>query len=535
MRLSGGSSVCIRSILSGLTVILGLFLGGWALGLGQARIDEARLKVLEEALAKVRSQYVDSLSDSVLVERALSGLLYQLDPYSQYLDRQEFTNLRIGTSGTYHGLGIVISLRDGFLTVISPLEGTPAYRMGIMAGDRIIAINDQSTEGISLNEAVEKMRGPKGTTVKIAVARGRDFRRIEYEVERDVIELKSVPYTFVDSERIAYIRVSQFSEDTARDLERALVRVEEAGARGLLLDLRSNPGGLLTQAVEVSEKFVSAGKPVVETRGRVRGQNREYQSRARKVHDKIPVVVMVDGGSASASEIVAGAIQDWDLGLIVGTTTFGKGSVQTVLDLSDGSAVKLTTARYYTPSGRSIHRDERRIDQPKVTAGVDAEGKEHHADDREIHHTAMGRTVYGGGGITPDITLESEPLPELVENIERLGLFQEFATELLKRRPQWKATDRPGEDEIERFAELLRQQEKEFKFSSEELAEVKPHLERGIRREVAKRLDGDLAWWRIRLEGDRQYQEARKLFDEAPTLRALFQLADSRRESPAAH
>lgn len=525
MRARGGLSI--------LTVVASLLVGGWALGLGQSRFDEKQMDLVEEALTKVRAQYVDALPDSVLIQRTLGGLLNELDPYSQYLDRAQYTNLRIGTSGSYHGLGIVISLRDGFLTVISPIEGTPAYRMGIMAGDRIIAINGESTEGIDLNEAVEKMRGPKGTKVKITVARGRDFRRIEYEVLRDVIELKSIPYTFVDEDKIGYILVSQFSEETARDLERALAAVEQAGARGLLLDLRSNPGGLLTQAVEVSEKFVSGGKVVVETRGRQRNQNHEYKSQARRVHDKIPVVVLVNGGSASAAEIVAGAIQDWDLGLVVGTTTFGKGSVQTVIDLSDGSAVKLTTARYYTPSGRSIHREEGRI-EPKVTAAVDTEGKEHHIDERELHKTAMGREVYGGGGIAPDIVIEPDVPSELVVDIERLGLFYEFATDLLKRHPDWKSSDRPQADDIDSFVSFLRENEEEFDFSDQALSDARPHLERGIRREVARRLDADQAAWRVRLEEDRQYQDAKALFDEAPTLKELFQLADARREKEAA-
>jgi carboxyl-terminal processing protease len=406
--------------------------------------------------------------------------------------------------------------------------------MGIMSGDRIIGIDDQSTEGISLNEAVEKMRGPKGTKVKLTIARGRDFRRIEYELTRDVIELKSIPYNFIDPDGIGYIRISQFSEDTGSGLERALQGMERAGARGLVLDLRGNPGGLLTQAVEVSEKFVGAGKVVVETRGRQRGQNRDYKSRARRVHDKVPVVVLVDGGSASASEIVAGAIQDWDLGLIVGATTFGKGSVQTVLDLSDGSAIKLTTAKYYTPSGRSIHREERRLDSPKVTANVDAEGKEHHRDERETYHTAMGRTVYGGGGIGPDIVVEPEAYAPLVVDIERLGLFYEFTTDLLKRRSDWQAAAPPGDDEVERFATLLKERKGgDLDFSEQAFAEARPYIERGIRREVARRLDGDQAAWKVRCEGDKQYLEAKKLFDEAPTLSALFQLADARRQAAA--
>ncbi len=523
-----------RRVLPSLALISILLVGGFVLGQSQSRGEEAHLRLLDEALSKVRGMYVEELPDSVLVDRALNGLLGELDPYSQFLDKAEFTNLRIGTSGSYHGLGIVISLRDGFLTVISPMEGTPAYRMGIMAGDRIIEINGESTEGMSLNDAVDRMRGPKDTEVTLTVARGRDFRRIEFDLVRDKIELKSVPYSYVDDNKVGYIRISQFAEETTNDLQRALAQVEREGARGLILDLRSNPGGLLTQAVEVSEQFVSNGKLIVETRGRQRNQNRGYNSRARAVHSGIPVVLLVNGGSASASEIVAGAIQDWDLGLIVGTTTFGKGSVQTVIDLSDGSAIKLTTAKYYTPSGRCIHKEDRRPD-PTVTAAVDAEGKEHHQADRDIYRTAMGREVYGGGGINPDIVVEAADLPAVVENIERLGLFYEFSTDFLKRHPNWKAGDRPGEKELAEFTAFAHTREEEgVKFRDEEMAEAKQHIERGIRREISRRLDGDQAAWRVLLEGDHQYQEAKELFDEASTLSGLFQIADARRESSTA-
>jgi carboxyl-terminal processing protease len=522
-----------RRFVSILTFVSLLFIGGWALGRGP-RIDDHYLQLLDEALTKVRSQYVEEMPDSALVNQVLHGFLGELDPYSQYLDRQEFTNLRIGTSGTYHGLGIVISLRDGFLTVISPIEGTPAYRLGIMAADRIIEIDGESTEGFSLNDAVDRMRGPKGTSVSLLVARGRDFRRIEFDVVRDKIQLRSVPYAFIDEGGIGYIRVSQFAEETTNDLEAALRRLEREGAHALIIDLRSNPGGLLTQAVEVSEQFVDRGKVVVETRGRQRGQNRSYASRSRLVHDKLPLVVLVNGGSASASEIVAGAIQDWDLGLIVGTTTFGKGSVQTVIDLSDGSAIKLTTAKYYTPSGRCIHRDERRVD-PTVTAAVDEEGHERHRDDREIHHTAMGREVYGGGGIAPDIEIEALERPNLVVDIERMGLFYEFTTELLEKRPEWQLSDRPGDREIEDMAALVRQREPDLELTDEALTEARPYIERGIRREVARRLRDDQAAWQVMLEGDHQYQEAKKLFDEASDLKALLQLSDARRETLAPH
>jgi carboxyl-terminal processing protease len=514
-----------------------LLLGGWALGLGQARGDDPRLRLIDEVLGKVRTQYVEELPDSVLADRLLNGFFGELDPYSQFLDRAEFTNLRIGTTGTYHGLGIVISLRDGFLTVISPMEGTPAYRMGIMAGDRIIEIDGESTEGFSLNDAVEKMRGPKGTKVKLTVARGRDFKRIEYEVTRDKIELKSVPYSFVGTDGVGYIRLSQFAEETTHDLSQALANAKRSGARGLILDLRSNPGGLLTQAVEVSEQFVPQGKLIVETRGRQRSQNRGFSSRARSVFDEVPLIVLVNEGSASASEIVAGAIQDWDVGLIAGKTSFGKGSVQTVIDLSDGSAIKLTTAKYYTPSGRCIHREERRPD-PTVTAGVDVEGKEHHKDSRDLHHTAMGREVYGGGGISPDIELEETELSETVVDIERRGLFYEFTTEFLKRHPGRGVSAPITDAEFGEFVTYAHEREPEEsgdKFVDAELAAARPDIDRGIRREIARRTESDLAAWKIVLEGDRQYQEAKKLFDQAKTLRELFQLADSRREAPVAH
>jgi len=514
-----------------------LLVGGWALGLGQVKGEDQRLRMIDEVLGKVRTQYVEELPDSVLAQRLLNGFFNELDPYSQYLDRAEFTNLRIGTSGTYHGLGIVISLRDGFLTVISPMEGTPAYRMGIMAGDRIIEIDGASTEGFSLNDAVERMRGPKGSKVKLTIARGRDFRRIEYEVTRDKIELKSVPYSFVGADGVAYIRLSQFAEETTHDLSKAMADAHKAGARGLIIDLRSNPGGLLTQAVEVSEQFVPQGKLIVETRGRQRSQNRGFSSRARTVFDEMPLIVLVNEGSASASEIVAGAIQDWDLGLIAGQTTFGKGSVQTVIDLSDGSAIKLTTAKYYTPSGRCIHREERRPD-PTVTAGVDGTGKEHHQDQRDLHHTAMGREVFGGGGITPDITLEEAEMPEVVVDHERRGLYYEFTTDFLKRHPN-RAAGAPLTDaefgEFVTFAHERQSDEPSQKFDDADLTAARPDIERGIRREIARRSDSDLAAWKIVLEGDRQYQEAKKLFDQAKTLRELFQLADSRREAPVTH
>ncbi|MGD8396352.1 MAG: S41 family peptidase, partial [Candidatus Eiseniibacteriota bacterium] len=421
-----------RRIIPVLVILIVLILGGRAVSTGQVRGSvDPNLRLLAEAIAKVRTQYVDEMTTDEITHDAIRGMLSALDPYSVFLDPDDFTNLRIGTSGNYEGLGIQISIRDGFLTVIAPFEGTPAYRAGVLAGDRIVEIDGESTEAMTLDDAVHHMRGPRGTSVELQVARGRDSRLIDIEVQRDVIELKSVPYAFVDPDGIGYVRISSFSEHTARDLRDAIERLDDENMHGLILDLRGNPGGLLDQAVEVAECFVPAGKLVVETRGRNRRDQREYRSRSRHVYEDLQLVVMIDRGSASASEIVSGAVQDWDLGLVVGQTSFGKASVQTVLSLSDGSAIKLTTAKYYTPSGRSIQSDHRRV-EPRVTAGIDDSGAEHHVDDRDIFYTSMGREILAGGGITPDLEIEGADYADVVYDVARAGLWQEFAPGFLE-------------------------------------------------------------------------------------------------------
>ncbi len=522
----------IRRIVPVLVLLVALVLiqGGRAVSRGQSGGGaDSNLRLLAEAIAKVRTQYVDDLETEEITESAIRGMLRSLDPYSVYLDPDDFTNLRIGTSGNYEGLGIQISIRDGFLTVIAPFEGTPADRAGIIAGDRIVEIDTESTESMTLDDAVHLMRGSRGTKVMLKVARGRDHRLIDIEVTRDVIELKSVPYAFRDPSGVGYVRVSSFSENTGRDLRRAIDSLRREDVSGLILDLRGNPGGLLDQAVEVAECFVESGQVIVETRGRNRRDQRQYSSRSRHVYDDLQLVVMIDRGSASASEIVAGAIQDWDLGLVVGNTSFGKASVQTVLSLSDGSAMKLTTAKYYTPSGRSIQRDERREDA-RVTASVDGSGHERHIDERDSFYTSMGREIYGGGGITPDLDMEPTEYPDLVYDIARTGMLREFVAEMLERQPEWHPSDDIVAAEVERLEQLIEQND-ELTPSAAELDLAMPHLRRGLRREASRRSESDLAAWRIALEGDRQYQETLKLFDEAGTLEQMFKLADGRQQT----
>ena len=311
------------------------------------------LKLFADVLEIVRKQYVEKIDARKLIHGALKGMLASLDPHSQFMSPDLYGELQIQSQGHFGGLGMVVTRKNNFLTVISPLEDTPASRAGIEAGDIIIKIESEPTENMTLMEAVKKLRGPEGTPVTITIVRKRKLLP-EITLTRENIKLPAVKGTRMIEDGIGYIRLVEFREETGKELEKALQKLEGEGMKGLILDLRNNPGGLLMAAVVVADKFLPGGKLIVYTRGRTTGSNHEFFAR-NKPHPNYPLVVLVNGYSASASEIVAGAIQDWKRGVIIGTKTFGKASVQTVIPLSDGSALRLTTAKYFTPQGRSIH------------------------------------------------------------------------------------------------------------------------------------------------------------------------------------
>ena len=311
------------------------------------------IEVFAEVLRQIEKNYVEPQDSKELIYGAIKGMVQNLDPHSSFMTKEEHQELLIETKGSFSGVGIEISIRDNFLTVVSPIEGTPAYDAGIMPGDKIIKIDDTSAVDISLPEAVKIIRGPKGTEVRLTVLREGEEKPLTFSITRDVIPLKSVKNYLLTPE-IGYIRVSSFQSNTERDLALALKETEREGTlKGLILDLRNNPGGLLSQAVNVSDLFLDSGL-IVGTKGRHSSQSMEASAHKNDVSRNYPIIVLVNGGSASAAEIVAGALQDNKRALVLGTKTFGKGSVQTILPLSDGSGLRLTTARYYTPSGRSI-------------------------------------------------------------------------------------------------------------------------------------------------------------------------------------
>jgi carboxyl-terminal processing protease len=312
----------------------------------------ARIKTFTETLSLVKKNYVEEVEEKDLVYGAIKGMLSSLDPHSSFMPPEAFKEMKIDTKGEFGGLGIQIGIKNKVLTIIAPIEDTPADEAGVEAGDKIIKIDGESTKDITLHEAVSQLRGPKGTAVTITIIREGLDKPKDITIIRDIIKLKSVKSKVVD-DTIGYVKLTQFQEKTSKDLKKALKNLYKEDITELILDLRNNPGGLLKGAVDVTSQFLPPGKLVVYIKGRDGDKTEFDTSNGNRFYD-LPMIVLVNEGSASASEIVSGALQDWDRAVILGTQTFGKGSVQTVIPLSDGSALRLTTARYYTPKDRSI-------------------------------------------------------------------------------------------------------------------------------------------------------------------------------------
>src|SRR4026209_2279331 len=343
-------------LISGLLLVLALSLGGGVASKGNdTAATYENLRLFTAVLSIVQSQYVDEVPPKDIIYNAIKGTLRGLDPHSSFLDPDMYREMQVETSGSFGGLGIEITLRDDVLTVVAPIEGTPAYRAGIQPGDRILKIEGLSTKDMQLADAVKRMRGKPGSKITISIVREGWSEPKDFLITREQIRVHSVKNNQLEP-GIEYIRLRQFQEQTANDLDTALDKYAKEGKiQGLVLDLRNNPGGLLTSAVEVTEKFLEPGKLVVYTEGRVRNQNMRFSSNSKRAYTDFPIVVLVNQGSASASEIVAGALQDWGRAGVLGPQSFGKGSVQTIIPLSDGSGLRLTTAKYFTPKGRSIH------------------------------------------------------------------------------------------------------------------------------------------------------------------------------------
>jgi carboxyl-terminal processing protease len=398
---------------------LALATGGWLL---QREAEPAgsvyqQARLFEDVLAHVADFYVDSIDERRLYQMAIDGMLDQLhDPYSVFLKRDDFRALNEATTGNYGGLGIQIDVRDGWITVVAPLPDTPAERAGIQSGDQIVGLDGRSTEGWKNDQAVKELRGQPGTAVELKVHRAGIEQPLTFKLTRATIHVRSVQVSMMLDDRVGYVLLSTVSETSADELTTAIAQLTKQGMKSLILDLRGNPGGVLDQGVAVSELFLDPGQEVVETRGRAPNISRTYRDTKPQPWPGLPIVVLVNGFSASAAEIITGALQDHDRAVVVGTPTFGKGLVQSLWQLTPETALKITTARWYTPSGRTIQRKSK--NEADQVAQVEAAELGHDStktDSSLIFHTDRGRALVGGGGIRPDVFVA----PDTFDTAER--------------------------------------------------------------------------------------------------------------------
>ena len=502
----------------------GALAGDRLLALSNSTRDNLRL--FGELLEAAHEQYGREVPYRDLVYAGIHGMLRTLDPHTAFLAPEAHAQMRERHQPSFFGLGILVGQRNGRLTVITPIEGTPASRLGIRAGDVILLIEGEPTSKMTVDEAVGKLKGPKGTEVHITIVRAGLPEPLELTVVRAEIPQSTVRYAYMLEPGIGYLSITDFSRSTGSEVAKALERLRGQGMQRLVLDLRNNGGGLLDQAIEVSDQFVPPGSPIVETRGRVRDSMQAFDAAGRHPEFGMPLVVLVNAGTASAAEIVSGAIQDHDVGLVVGTSTWGKGLVQTVYNLSYGAGLALTTAKYYTPSGRLIQRDYESFYDYYARTDV-AEPGSAEAEERrrkaaaEQYSTDLGRTVYGGGGITPDVEIDNEELKPALQYLVARAAFFRFAVEYADRHPELTREWVPDEPVLAEFRSWLATEKLETPEQAEAMladADNRDFTLRQIRAEAMGSKFGIEAAHQVLTGGDEQIQKALQLFPQAAAL-----------------
>jgi carboxyl-terminal processing protease len=487
-----------------------------------------KLKLFNEVLFKLQENYVDDVNIDVLIDAAIEGMLDETDPHTAYFTPDEFERFNSNTKGEFGGLGISIDKKGDYITVVSPIEGTPAYNMGILSGDRIVKVDGENVVGISTDEVIKKMRGEKDTKVLIGIERPGVEEELEFEIIRDIIKIESIPYAFKMDNGIGYIRIRQFNANTTKELRDNLDILEEEGIRGLLIDLRFNPGGLLREAVDTVNEFIGKGKRVVFTKGKTSQANLEYKTRYNRIRNGYPVVVLINEASASAAEIFSGSLQDWDKGLVVGKTSFGKGSVQRLFPLSDGNGLKVTTAKYYINSGRCIHKEL----NDKLLTGKDVSDEEKEIAEEEhlkdVHYTEKGRIVYGGGGINPDIEIDQTRLSDFEIELRRKNSFFNFSINYLLDHQDAVELSFTADDEIVNdFLQFI--EADSIEYEQTELDSSYSWITNEISNNVVSRKFGVEEGYKIIIKEDTQLQDALDLFDRYSTLEEMFDYAEEQK------
>jgi carboxyl-terminal processing protease len=487
-----------------------------------------QLTRFQEVFAMVNNYYVEPPDRDKLITGAINGMLSELDPHSVYIPKSSLEKVTDQFEGSFEGIGIEFVVLNKVLTVVSPIVGGPSEAVGLLPGDQIVRIDSVSAYGITEDEVQKKLRGARGTKVTVSIRRPGQSDEFEVTITRDKIPIYSVMTAFMLEDGITgYIYLGRFARTTSDEVEEALDKLEKQGMKQLIFDLRGNAGGYLDQAFEVADKFIPGGYKIVYTQGRLKSADQEFYSTARGTHPLYPLVVLIDHGSASASEIVTGAVQDLDRGFVLGQTSFGKGLVQNQMPLSDGGALRLTVARYYTPSGRLIQRpyeDDSLVDYYSEAYSDSADVRK--PDSTKQYLTLSGRTVYGGGGITPDSILAPEKITRFTNRLISKRIFFEFATD-------WASKHRNANMDFKKFT-------KSFKLDDEMTAGLKATMKKHdiefvedaykkdidyitllVEAEIARQLWDSEHYYQVRIKGDSEVQRAVVMMPEAERIKDL--------------
>lgn len=496
-----------------ISIICGFLLSQWL----WARPDiYSSLRIFNKILKDVEENYVDEVNSDSLITGAIKGMLESLkDPHTQYLTKDEYEQLRVTTEGEFGGIGAQIGTREDKIVIISPIEGTPAYRAGLMPGDHILMVDSIPTKGKSVDIVVKQIRGTPGTKVTLTIQREGIPEPFNVEITRAIITIDAVPYYGMITKEIGYIYLASFSRTADAEFRTGLDSLFTWGAKKIIFDLRGNSGGLLQEGIAISEFFLSPNKDIVTTKGRIEPL-RTFKSQRSYPYGDFPMITLVDRGSASASEIVAGALQDWDRSLIIGTNTFGKGSVQNVIPLEDGGALKLTTARWYTPSGRCIDKPFAAEETLMVSVSeIDTSKK-------NIYITLnLKRKVFGNGGITPDVVVEPRKLTKLETDIWSKGYFFDFAVHYTNTHKDINIDFVVDDKMLDYFATYLKEKKK-MDFTQAQFDSAKTSIAERIKLEITLNLFGRKEMHRYRTNVDPLVQKAVELLKEVDLQKELF-------------